>query len=136
MRLRAIPLAVVACYGLLGLAWAVTNPPFASPDETQHYLRALGVSQGTLIGDPTHYNGPQLTPKETAWRVKLTRSVPVPAGLSPTGIDCEVFKPNITPNCANDVKPNATTIHEQTDVGRYPPFPYLFSAAVVSQPDN
>lgn len=136
MRLRAVPLAVVACYAVLGLTWSITNPPFAAPDETQHYLRALGVSQGTLIGDPTYYNGPQLSPKETAWRVKLTRSVPVPAGLSPTGLDCEVFKRNVTPNCGAGVQPNSTKIQEQTDVGRYPPFPYLLPAIVVSQPDN
>ena len=36
---------------VLALAWAVANPPFAAPDEASHFVRALGVGQGHLIGE-------------------------------------------------------------------------------------
>ncbi len=37
-------------YALLALAWMVAQPPFSSPDEDHHYVRALGASEGQLAG--------------------------------------------------------------------------------------
>ena len=36
---------------MLALSWAVSNPPFAAPDEPAHYLRALAVGGLSLAGD-------------------------------------------------------------------------------------
>src|ERR1700682_3839056 len=41
----------VAAYGLLLLAWLLSIPPFSAPDEWAHYLRVLGLAQGTWIGE-------------------------------------------------------------------------------------
>jgi hypothetical protein len=126
-----VPHALVASYAVFAVLWAITNAPFSAPDESQHYLRAVGISDGHLIGTPAVYNGPVLTPKETAWRHLLTRAVSVPPGLSPNGFECELFHPDVTPACSSHVSTNATTTTEQTDVGVYQPEPYLLPAAAV-----
>jgi len=122
---------LVALYAILGFGWAITNPPFSAPDESQHYLRAIGIGDGHLVGAPTVYTGPILSARETAWRHKLTRAVSVPAGLAPDGFECELFHPSLTASCIGRVAPNARPIFEQTDVGIYQPAPYLLPAVAV-----
>ena len=37
---------------LLGIAWLFGNPPFAAPDERDHFVRVLGIANGQLVGAP------------------------------------------------------------------------------------
>jgi hypothetical protein len=142
-----IPCAMVAVYAVLGLSWAITNAPFSAPDETQHYLRALGIwTDGRLSGPHVRYTGPVRTEdgrwvapnpsiKDTSgtlWRRKLTRGATVPPGMSPAGLDCMSASPNVTPRCADGVVANKRTFVADTDVGSYPPLPYLLPAAAIS----
>ena len=130
---KAIPAAVVAVYLVLGVTWAVTNAPFTAPDEAQHYLRALGIrTDGALAGPRTEYTGPILAPKATEWRRKLTRAATVPPGMSPTGLDCALFRPHVTPVCADGVLPNRTTIVQDTYDGSFAPLPYFLPALATS----
>jgi len=43
------PLALIVAYACIAVAWAMTNAPFAAPDEAEHYIRAVGVSDGRLV---------------------------------------------------------------------------------------
>ena len=52
---RAVALApalVVTAYSLLILSWIFANPPWAAPDELEHYMRAVSIGEGQLIGKP------------------------------------------------------------------------------------
>jgi hypothetical protein len=131
IRHAPVPFILVAVYAVLGVTWAVTNPPFSAPDESQHYLRAVGLGNGQWVGRPTVYDGPVLSRKETAWRHKLTRAVKVPSGLSPVGYECELFRPDVPASCIGRVQPNSHAVFEQTDVGIYQPEPYLLPAMAV-----
>ena len=54
---------VVGGYALLLAAWVLGSAPFSSPDEWSHYLRALGIAQGQLVGAPVpDYRDPHLDP--------------------------------------------------------------------------
>ena len=60
MRLKksyAPPVLAAVAYSVLAISWAVTNPPFAAPDEPAHYLRALAVGDLSLAGS-TQVNVP------------------------------------------------------------------------------
>lgn len=138
-RWSVIPLALIAAYAAFGISWSMANAPFASPDETQHYLRALGIhTDNALVGPRTAYTGPLMSTVEgTEWRRKLTRAATVPPGMSPTGLDCMIFfQLNVTPRCADSVAPNQRTIVEDTNVGSYAPVPYLLPAIATSLGDD
>ncbi len=46
--------AAFVVYGLLAIAFlAIIVPPFQSPDEVSHFMRAAQVAEGTLIGSRT-----------------------------------------------------------------------------------
>src|SRR5580692_4273128 len=73
---------ILAAYAALAIAWAMTNPPFAAPDEANHYLRAVGISDGSLVGRSVRDTDPTLDTKQLAWTNQATRSVVIPPGLS------------------------------------------------------
>ena len=50
---HAPPLVLATGYAVLLLSWAMTDPPFASPDEPAHYLRAIAVGGGSVAGAVT-----------------------------------------------------------------------------------
>jgi hypothetical protein len=132
MRART-PVALLCAWALIALAWAFSNPPFAAPDEGAHYLRAVGVGDGTLIGDQT--NAPPTAPggRQSAWLATTTRVVSVPARLIPPDAGCFVFDPKRSAACL-EAQPVATTTTEMrapTYVGVYQPLPYLLPAAGV-----
>ncbi len=141
MSASATRLLVLGWYAVLAVVWAMTNPPFAAPDEAAHYLRAVGVSDGSLVGRPAHLSGPGLdvklvipqepSPLQLAWVNQATRAVAVPAGLSPEGFNCEVREPRASAACTRDAPTNHAVVREITSVGTYQPFPYLLPAALL-----
>src|SRR5271167_4033623 len=136
-------LLVLGCYAALAVVWAMTNPPFAAPDEAAHYLRAVGVSDGSLLGTPARLNGPgsdekplhfeepEPTEQQLAWVDQATRSVAVPPGLSPEGFACELYQPSVSAACTLAAPENHATVREITPVGTYQPFPYLAPATLL-----
>lgn len=52
--------AVVAttAFAALGVAWALTTPPGAAPDEPSHYVRMVGLSAGRLLGERVDLDRP------------------------------------------------------------------------------
>lgn len=141
---RLGPRALVG-FALVSLlvAWLMTTPPWGAPDEDSHYLRALTLTNGALVGPKVPYHLPGLritrtsssyvgdwgtiTPapkavlQEQAWANHDTRAVHVPAKLSPPGDTCLDGRPDITiAGCS-----------EATPTGDYFPLAYLLPAAAL-----
>ena len=128
---RRLATIFVLPYLLLGLVWALANPAIAAPDEDAHLVKALGMA-GFDIGVP----GPPTDDPSNLGAVRnasITRVVPIPAGLDPSGYACFFFRPDISAACQPS-GPAATegTVDAKTTLGAYPPFLYPVVGAVVS----
>lgn len=97
---------LLGAYAALGTAWLFSDPPFSSPDEEAHYVRAIGVSQGSLVGS----------------------EVQVPVGLSPDAFSCEIKDPAVSAACTLGKPENPVTEGEFTAAGLWPPLPYVLPA--------
>ena len=49
---KLAPLLVFFSYAMLVVAWIFGSPPFAAPDEWWHYMRAVSIGHGQLVGKP------------------------------------------------------------------------------------
>ena len=109
---------------ILGLAWTFANPPFAAPDEADHYVRAYGVGQGHLVGSvaPGVTRGENAA--ERAWVAQTIRKVNMPAGLDPTPFSY-VANPTVPAGYLNSARPSPTPSQVATGVGTYQPLPYV-----------
>ena len=125
------PLLLLAGYALLLAAWVVGNPPFASPDEANHYLRAIGISQGQLVGERSGYEDAGLNPKQAAFTRQTATQVTVPAGLAPDGFGCNADRPTESAACQKGAATPPEEVVRATAVGTYLPLPYLLPAAVM-----
>jgi hypothetical protein len=124
-----------AAYTALGMAWIVGNPPFASPDEEAHYLRAVGLSTGDLIGDPTRFPGAANDPRLTFVN-KFSRSISVPAGLSPAGSGCNIAQATESSVCLYAMNPPRQETTARTYAGIYAPTAYLLPSLLLRRADN
>lgn len=119
-------LTVICAWTLLIGAWAIGNPPFAAPDERDHYVRALGVMSGDILGEPAPEAAGGKTPRQLAWTRQATRSVRVKKELVPPE-NCYVLDPTASAECllgATAIEASRLT----TPVGTYQPLPYLLAA--------
>jgi hypothetical protein len=110
---------------LLAVAWVAATQPFGAPDEASHYLRALSITNGRILGPKVTYTGFPLTPAEEAWANHITRAVTVPARLTPPNVSCINGYPNLHGSCL-----------EESQGGNYPPLPYLLPAATLAVSDH
>lgn len=110
-------------------AWVVATPPWAGPDEAAHYLRALTITQGRLLGPKTGIapanravmaQGGFLA-KQQRFIVQDQTNLVVPPRLSPPNIPCLDGR--------RDVGPASCT--EMTYEGNFPPLGYLLPAAAL-----
>jgi hypothetical protein len=111
----------MVAYTLMIGAWVMSTRPFAAPDEAAHYLRALTIANGTLLGpkDPNtlgSIEGP-ISPAGRSWQERTSRGVLVSANLSPPGARCLDGHQNRRGRCV-----------ESTYTGNYQPLPYLLPA--------
>jgi hypothetical protein len=124
---------LLVAWALLLAVWVISNAPFAAPDEVEHFIRAVGVSEGHLIGqkDPGALTG-GATPRQRAWTAQAARLVSLPGGLNPEAFTCELGPEELDAACQNaaDREPPATTI--VTAVGNYQPLPYVLPAVALS----
>jgi hypothetical protein len=104
---------------LLLTAWMAGTQPFQAPDEASHYLRALNLSRGHLLGPKVAYEHPNSTARQLAYVDRDTRAVFVPGGLSPPDVQCR------------DGHHDVDGCDEATEVGNYPPLSYLLPAAAL-----
>ena len=109
----ALPFDLATFDVVLLLSWAMTNPPFASPDEPAHYLRAIAVGGGSVAGAVT---------------------VDVPAGLgASTDAACNAFLTNASAACLDDVRATDRATRQETAAGPNPPLAYLLPGVVARQ---
>jgi Predicted membrane protein (DUF2142) len=127
---------VLTAWVLLLGAWVLTNPPFAAPDEADHYIRAIGISQGHLIGrgDPTASVGAD--GRQIAWTRQAARVVTLPAGLDPRPFTCATGSGNLSAACLNTARLDRSEVSLVTTVGNYQPLPYLLPAAIMRAADS
>ena len=130
-KARLVPGLVLLAWASLLAAWVVTNPPFAAPDESEHYVRAIGLSEGHLIGKSDPNAGIGLGARQVAWADQAARLVSLPAGLDPRPFACETGKGSVSAACVKTARPNPSPVSLATAVGNYQPLPYLLPAAVM-----
>lgn len=124
-RLTAAPALLAAGWSLLMAAWLVGNPPFASPDEGSHYLRAIEVGRGHLITDRAPERALGGNEKALAFNRQLTYEVEVPAGLEPLPFGCYILEERAPAACIDGFDPRDEVVETVTPVGNYQPLPYL-----------
>ena len=112
---------VGAGLALLLVAWVVATQPFDAPDEASHYLRALTITNGHVLGPKVAY--PDWgTPTQNAWAQQGSRGGAVPAALAPPAVPCLSGRSDLgTGSCM-----------EATEAGNYHPLPYLLPALALS----
>lgn len=138
-RRRALspPLLLGLFYAALSLAWVLGNPVAAAPDEPGHYLKALTVAGGKVTGERVSVPPPPSgSPAQQAWLRRTTKTVDVPPGLSPAGLTCNAFKPEISAACQYGVRPGSSSTREFTNFGPAQPTTYLFPGLMSRLADN
>lgn len=123
---------MIGAYAMLSFSWLVGNPPFHAADEGWHYLRAVGVSQGQLVGDRALYPLELRSEAQARWVNQASTVIHVPAGLAPDGAGCSAFRPEVPATCVNDIRSPRTPVERVIPFGTYPPLPYLLPGMVVS----
>ncbi len=112
---------------LLG-AWVFSTLPWSGPDESSHFLRALSITNGQLLGRQVAFTAPApITPTQRRWVSGNTTAVQVPPNLSPPEMRC-------ASNNLPDTAPAGCV--EQSYNGNYPPLPYLLPAAALAVSNN
>jgi hypothetical protein len=111
-------------FALLLTAWMFSTQPFQAPDEAMHYVRALGIANGQLLGYKARYINPALPPAQNRWLSYNTTLVMVPANLRPSSVPCYNGAPDVSSCWA------ATTN------GDFPPLPYLLPALALKVSPN
>ena len=115
---------LVAPYFLLGIVWLVTNPPGAAPDENDHLVKALGMSN---LDIGSRYDGSRQGENPTYSHLASTsRVVKIPARLNPAGFTCFAFNSKQAADCLPSPSPEvAGNVALITTMGSYPPFLYV-----------
>ncbi|MFI5038665.1 MAG: DUF2142 domain-containing protein [Solirubrobacterales bacterium] len=123
-------------WSLLGLAWVFANPPLAAPDEQDHYIRAVGIGQGHLVGAPAPEARIGADPAEIRFDQSTQRAVVVPAKLDPTPFNCYLADPRLSAACIGRPPRAGAPARLVTSVGTYPPIGLLAAGAVVQAGEN
>jgi hypothetical protein len=106
-------------FTLLVIGWVAATTPFGAPDEVWHYLRALNIANGHILGSKVPYEPSWwITAAQRAFVDHDTRAVSVPASLAPHGVLCMNGQPDLHGSCLI-ATPN----------GNFPPLGYLLPAA-------
>lgn len=133
--LFSAPTLLCVAYGLLLVSWAMSNAPFAAADEPAHYVRAIGVGSGHLVGplDPyTEADFPN-NPTTLRWLNDATRAVTVAGGMSSRTATCNAFQPLASAACLSEPGTIAATTVVQNPVGNYQPLPYVLPGLAINQ---
>ena len=113
-------------FALLLAAWVVGTQPFDSPDEASHYLRAMTIADGHLVGTRMNFKPKPVgvSAAQLAWIEKGTTAVWVPPGLAPGGVFCL------------DGLLDTRGCNEATEAGNYQPLPYLLPGLAIAVSDT
>ena len=126
-RTRAVG-CIAAGYAMLAMAWLPSSPATGSPDEGAHYLRALAVATGQVVGSPP----PALANPSTAstterfmWQTSRTFTLPDRLVPPPTLV-CVAFHPERSAACQYDwgITSSDGWSDQISYVGTYQPYLY------------
>ena len=124
--MTGIRLIVVAAWTLLVAAWVVGNPALGAPDERDHYVRALAVASGQVVGEPAPEAAGGKTARQLDWTRQATRRVQARRDLLPPPDSCYVLDPGQAASCIANT-PGPAAGGPTTPVGTYQPLPYLLA---------
>jgi hypothetical protein len=130
---RSAPALALIAWALLLGAWAIGNPPFAAPDEADHYIRTVGISEGHLIGGGVSNARIGATATQIAWTAQAARRVSLPTALDPRRFDCllDIHSAACSPPGAHLSHSPVGEVSVLTTVGNYEPLPYFAPAALL-----
>ena len=131
-----VPTLVLVAWVLLLASWVMGNAPFAAPDEVEHFIRAVGISQGHVIGKADPDAGIGGTVTQMSWTSQAARIVALPSNLNPEPYTCDLGLSEPSAACQNAVDPRSPPATLATAVGNYQPLPYLLPAAALSTADS
>lgn len=134
--LATVPSAVVTIFFVLGMCWAVTTPPGGGVDEPSHFIRALGLAEGRLFGDPVPLDRPFGTLSgEQLERVNSEAGDYLLPGNLREPLPCNAFKADMPFACAQypaTAEPNVHTSYH----ARYLPGAYVLPAVFSTAGDS
>jgi hypothetical protein len=125
------PALVLVAWAALLAAWVFGNAPFAAPDEADHYIRTVGVSEAHLLGAPAPHVRIGSDRRQIDWTRQAARSITLPAALLPSRAACDLID-HRSIACSARVSPATRRATALTAVGNYQPLPYLAPAAALS----
>lgn len=131
------PLFVAGAYLLIALCLMFSTPPGASPDESAHYIRALGVGRGQVVLDdvPPKPPAPQF-PVQIAWMQEQSGVVRAPEKLAPVAFECWAFPFYVGTCWESDPPTSGKTVAFETYVGAYPPAAYAVPGLIMRATDD
>lgn len=120
------PYFLIAAFFFMGIALLFSNPPGASPDETAHYLRAMGAGRGQFIlpRPGARPPGPPQLARQMTWMWMQSGIVKIPQKHSAASFECWA-RPLYVGNCPVHAASSEKTATFTTYVGSYPPFTYV-----------
>jgi hypothetical protein len=130
-RAWTAPVVATLAFVVLRLAWALSTPPGAAPDEPSHYIRMVGLARGDLVGervDPaTPTPGALPTPEAIARMNSEAGRYELPRLLTPPE-PCNAFRPELPFACAWSPVDTPSGSHISYHA-RYLPGAYVLPAA-------
>jgi hypothetical protein len=149
---RSTPILLAMALILLTVSWLIANPPSAAPDESSHYIKALGAGSGDLAGQAPRAAArvgviwrtrerairgglPAGTAFQTAeWTWRTSRMFNVPAGRISTAFNCGSLQPTRSWACLRSGHPAPPVGGAiPTYIGTYLPFAYIPSGLLARQ---
>jgi hypothetical protein len=146
------PFLLFFSYAMLIAAWTFGSPPSAAPDEWWHYMRAVSIGHGQLVGKSGGREGakamigerkadqPEQPYEDMLSSIAQTnRWVQIPPGFSPGWFRCPLLDPSVSARCLNDSPPLAEAHDWFISAGTYQPLPYVVPAVLSRirvHPDN
>lgn len=128
---RSVLARLALGWALLAVAWVFANPPFAAPDEMDHFVRTVGIAEGELIGASAPDVNIGADAAEIRFDKSTQRAVMVPADLNPTPFNCYIANPLLSAACLHRPPLHGPRARLITSVGDYPPLGLLAPAAVI-----
>lgn len=134
IRLSRMPLLLLSGYALLTGSWLVSNPAGAAPDESSHYVKALGVARGQWSGAR-----PERLPAQVAalpgFGVEAYREFTIPGSRWSPGFNCILEHPADSAGCQLQARPEShDRLIKGSVVGTWQPYLYLASGLVAGVP--
>jgi hypothetical protein len=128
---------LAAAFLLMGVCLMFITPPGASPDESAHYIRALGVGRGQVVLDdvPPKPPAPQF-PVQIAWMQEQSGVVRAPEKLAPIAFECWSFPFYVGTCWESDPPTSEKIVTFETYVGAYPPAAYVLPGLLMRATDD